>query len=136
MISKYFVLAAIVVASIAHGKDCYLDQVDPFIGTGGNGHTTPAAAYPFGMVQPGPDTGHEGWERCSGYQYGDKAIKRFSQNHLSGTGCSEFGDLGFMPSADDSKEAIKRDYSGEFISYLTIFVYNPVGCCSIVITLS
>lgn len=114
MISKYFVLAAIVVASIAHGKDCYLDQVDPFIGTGGNGHTTPAAAYPFGMVQPGPDTGHEGWERCSGYQYGDKAIKRFSQNHLSGTGCSEFGDLGFMPSADDPKEALERDYSARF----------------------
>ena len=113
-ISKYFALAAIVVASMAHGKASYLDQVDPFIGTGGNGHTTPAAAYPFGMVQPGPDTGHEGWERCSGYQYGDKAIKRFSQNHLSGTGCSEFGDLGFMPSAEDPKEALERDYSARF----------------------
>ena len=113
-ISKYFALAAIVVASMAHGKASYLDQVDPFIGTDGNGHTTPAAAYPFGMVQPGPDTGHEGWERCSGYQYGDKAIKRFSQNHLSGTGCSEFGDLGFMPSAEDPKEALERDYSARF----------------------
>ena len=91
-------------------KDDVLELVDPFVGTGGSGHTTPAAAYPFGMVQPGPDTGHEGWERCSAYQYGDDAIKRFSQNHLSGTGCSEFGDLGFMPSADDSKEALARDY--------------------------
>ena len=120
--SLYSIVAAVIVASIAHGKVCHVDKfgsdedkfvraedvvelVDPFIGTGGNGHTTPAAAYPFGMVQPGPDTGHEGWERCSGYQYGDEAIQRFSQNHLSGTGCSEFGDLGFMPSADDPKKA-------------------------------
>ena len=112
--SLYSTVAAVVVASIAHGKVCHLDKVDPFIGTGGNGHTTPAAAYPFGMVQPGPDTGHEGWERCSAYQYGDKEIKRFSQNHLSGTGCSEFTDLGFMPSADDPEEALERDYSAEF----------------------
>ena len=95
--SLYSTVAAVAVASIAHGVVCHLDKVDPFIGTGGNGHTTPAAAYPFGMVQPGPDTGHEDWERCSAYQYDDEAIQRFSQNHLSGTGCSEFGDLGFMP---------------------------------------
>ena len=91
-----------------------LDNVDPFIGTGGTGHTTPAAAYPFGMVQPGPDTGHSGWERCSGYQYGDKRIERFSQNHLSGTGCSEFTDLGFMPAAGDPEQAWKRDYYSKF----------------------
>ena len=124
-------VAAVVVASIAHGKvDCsdksgageeksvctgdVVELADPFVGTGGNGHTHPAAAYPFGMVQPGPDTGHEGWERCSGYQYGDKAIRRFSQNHVSGTGCSEFGDLGFMPSADDPQAALARDYSAGF----------------------
>ena len=91
-----------------------LDYVDPFIGTGGTGHTSPAAAYPFGMVQPGPDTSHAGWERCSGYQYGDKRIERFSQNHLSGTGCSEFTDLGFMPAAGDYGKAWKRDYFSKF----------------------
>ena len=112
--SLYSTVAAVVVASIAHGTVCPLDKVDPFIGTGGNGHTTPAAAYPFGMVQPGPDTGHEGWERCSAYQYGDETIQRFSQNHLSGTGCSEFGDLGFMPSADDPQKALARDYRAGF----------------------
>jgi len=130
-ISVFSTVTAVVVASIAYGGVCHSDNpgvgdgktvltgdfiewVDPFVGTGGNGHTTPAAAYPFGMVQPGPDTGHEGWERCSAYQYGDKAIQRFSQNHLSGTGCSEFGDLGFMPSADDPEEALARDYHAEF----------------------
>ena len=110
-------LAAAFIAMAASAQDSgrdVLDWVDPFIGTGGNGHTTPAAAYPFGMVQPGPDTGHEGWERCSAYQYGDEEIHRFSQNHLSGTGCSEFGDLGFMPSADDPKEALERDYKCGF----------------------
>jgi len=91
-----------------------LDYVDPFIGTGGTGHTSPAAAYPFGMVQPGPDTGHGGWERCSGYQYGDRRIERFSQNHLSGTGCSEFTDLGFMPAAGDPEKAWQRDYYSKF----------------------
>ena len=91
-----------------------LELADPFIGSGGTGHTTPAAAYPFGMVQPGPDTGHGGWERCSAYQYGDKRIRRFSQNHLSGTGCSEFTDLGFMPAAGDPDAALNRDYAARF----------------------
>ena len=86
-----------------------LKWVDPFIGTQGTGHTTPAAACPFGMVQPGPDTSHAGWEHCSAYQYGDRSIERFSQNHLSGTGCSEFTDVGFMPFAGDFNAAWRRD---------------------------
>ena len=39
-----------------------VDLVDPFIGTTATGHTTPAAAYPFGMVQAGPTTGTITWE--------------------------------------------------------------------------
>ena len=74
-----------------------LEFVDPFIGTAGNGHTTPAAAYPFGMLQAGPDTGLEGWEHCSGYRSGDRAILRFSQTHLSGTGGGDGCDLGLLP---------------------------------------
>ena len=91
-----------------------LELADPFIGSGGTGHTTPAAAYPFGMVQPGPDTSHSGWEHCSAYQYGDRRIRRFSQNHLSGTGCSEFTDVAFMPAAGDPEVALKRDYGARF----------------------
>ena len=30
--------------------------VNPFIGTGGHGHTYPGASLPFGMVQLSPDT--------------------------------------------------------------------------------
>ena len=28
------------------------DYVNPFIGTGGHGHTYPGASVPFGMIQP------------------------------------------------------------------------------------
>ena len=98
----------------AKWADDVLALADPFIGSGGTGHTTPAAAYPFGMVQPGPDTSHAGWEHCSAYQYGDKRIRRFSQNHLSGTGCSEFTDVAFMPAAGDPDAALKRDYGSRF----------------------
>ena len=34
----------------------YAQLVDPFIGTGGHGHTYPGAVRPFGMVQLSPDT--------------------------------------------------------------------------------
>lgn len=91
-----------------------LDNVDPFIGTGGYGQTTPAATYPFGMVQPGPDTGLGGWERCSGYQYGDGQIECFSQTHLSGTGCVDFSDVGFMPFAGDIDAAHAKGYKASF----------------------
>ena len=41
--------------------------VDPFVGTGGHGHTFPGASAPFGMVQLSPDTRLTGWDGCSGY---------------------------------------------------------------------
>ncbi|MCP5105357.1 MAG: glycoside hydrolase family 92 protein [bacterium] len=71
--------------------------VDPFIGTGGHGHTYPGAALPFGMVQLGPDTRLTGWDGCSGYHYSDNTVYGFSHTHLSGTGVSDYGDILFMP---------------------------------------
>ncbi len=71
--------------------------VRPEIGTGGDGHTFPGAAYPFGLVQPSPDTGREGYRYCAGYRYEDERILGFSQTHLSGTGCGDLGDLRIMP---------------------------------------
>ncbi len=45
--------------------------VNPFIGTGGHGHTFPGATVPFGMVQLSPDTLVDGsWDGCGGYHYG------------------------------------------------------------------
>ena len=45
--------------------------VDPFIGTGGHGHTFPGATVPFGMVQLSPDTDVGRWDACSGYHHDD-----------------------------------------------------------------
>ncbi|MCT4622405.1 MAG: glycoside hydrolase family 92 protein, partial [Schleiferiaceae bacterium] len=48
--------------------------VNPFIGTGGHGHTFPGATMPFGMVQLSPDTRLEGWDGCSGYHFSDSIV--------------------------------------------------------------
>lgn len=75
--------------------------VDPFIGTGGHGHTFPGATVPFGMVQFSPDTRMNDWDGCSGYHTSDNTILGFSTTHLSGTGCSDYGDFRFMPFAGE-----------------------------------
>ncbi|MEY3385363.1 MAG: hypothetical protein RIR53_174 [Bacteroidota bacterium] len=72
--------------------------VDPMTGTGGTGHTYPGATLPHGMMQLSPDTRRDGsWEGCSGYYYPDTLIYGFSHTHLSGTGCSDYGDILVMP---------------------------------------
>jgi len=43
-----------------------ISYVNPFIGTGGHGHTYPGATMPFGMMQLSPDTRLDGWDGCSG----------------------------------------------------------------------
>jgi len=73
--------------------------VDPFIGTGGHGHTFPGPTLPFGMVQLGPDTRLEGWDACSGYHHDDTSVYGFSHTHLSGTGIPDYADVLFMPIA-------------------------------------
>ncbi len=75
--------------------------VDPFVGTS----TTPdgqdviddfpGADVPFGMVQWSPDTPSQ--NAGGGYEYGDHAITGLSLTHLSGPGCSVFGDFSFLP---------------------------------------
>ena len=74
-----------------------IKYVDPFIGTGGHGHTFPGATAPFGMIQLSPDTRFDGWDGCSGYHYSDTLIYGFSHTHLSGTGVSDYGDLLILP---------------------------------------
>ncbi|HEY0503491.1 MAG TPA: GH92 family glycosyl hydrolase [Lysobacter sp.] len=81
--------------------------VDPFIGTGGEGHTFPGATVPFGMVQLSPDTQirsrKEGYGWAAGYRYDDHTIVGFSHTHFSGTGHSDLGDVLVMPIAGDVK---------------------------------
>ena len=75
----------------------FTQYVNPMIGTGGHGHTYPGAVVPHGMVQLSPDTRLEGWDGCSGYHYSDSYIYGFTHTHLSGTGCSDYGDILLMP---------------------------------------
>ena len=74
-----------------------IKYVNPFIGTGGHGHTYPGATVPFGMVQLSPDNGTQGWDWCSGYNYSDSMIAGFSHTHLSGTGIGDWCDISVMP---------------------------------------
>lgn len=72
-------------------------MVNPFIGTGGHGHTYPGATRPFGMMQLSADTRLDGWDGCGGYHYSDSMIYGFSHTHLSGTGVPDYCDLLVMP---------------------------------------
>jgi predicted alpha-1,2-mannosidase len=76
------------------------DLVNPFIGTGGHGHTFPGACVPNGMVQLSPDTrpdGYMDWDGCGGYHYSDSVIHGFSHTHLSGTGVADLCDVLLTP---------------------------------------
>lgn len=76
----------------------FAKHVNPFIGTGGHGHTFPGATVPYGMVQLSPDTRIDGsWDGCGGYHYDDSSIYGFSHTHLNGTGVSDYGDIMLMP---------------------------------------
>jgi len=92
-------------ATVESGPKTPYELVNPFIGTGGHGHTFPGATVPFGMVQLSPDTRLEGWDGCGGYHYSDSLIYGFSHTHLSGTGVSDYGDILLTP------------YSGKAVSY-------------------
>ncbi|WP_417428226.1 GH92 family glycosyl hydrolase [Halpernia sp.] len=88
--------------------------VNPFIGTGGHGHTFPGAIVPFGMVQLSPDTRIDGsWDGCSGYHYSDSVIYGFSHTHLNGTGVSDYGDILLMPTMGEVSLDNKK-YSSTF----------------------
>lgn len=82
------------------------NYVDPFIGTGGHGHTFPGAVVPFGMVQLSPDNGKSGWDWCSGYHYSDNHIAGFSHMHLSGTGIGDWLDISVMPMLYPLRDAV------------------------------
>lgn len=72
-------------------------QVDPFIGTSTSwindvANTLPGATMPFGMLYWSPD-------RPDGtfYRYEGTTTRGFSLNHLSGPGCSVYGDVPILP---------------------------------------
>ncbi|WP_259066521.1 GH92 family glycosyl hydrolase [Mucilaginibacter sp. X4EP1] len=90
-------LLALAISLNGFAQEKLTKYVDPFIGTGGHGHTFPGAAVPFGMIQLSPDNGRTGWDWCGGYHYGDTVIAGFSHMHLSGTGIGDWCDISVMP---------------------------------------
>ena len=88
----------------------YTKYVNPFIGTGGHGHTYPGAAAPFGFMQLSPDSRKEGWDGCGGYHDDDSTLFGFSHTHLSGTGVPDLADLLFLPfSGEKPNETVSFD---------------------------
>ncbi len=110
----------------------YTQYADPFVGTGDHGHTFPGPTMPFGMVQLSPDTRLKGSDGCSGYHYSDKVIYGFSHTHLSGTGCSDYGDVLLMPTVGKPQFSNKK-YSSSFSKssekaspgYYSVFLDKP-----------
>lgn len=93
----------------------YSDYVNPLIGTDGHGHTYPGATMPYGMVQLSPDTRIDGsWDGCSGYHSTDAYVYGFSHTHLSGTGCSDYGDIMLMPVTKKPMAFKSKDYASIF----------------------
>jgi len=115
---RFFILFAVLLAAsppVRAADGDFAAQVDPFIGTGGHGHTFPGAVMPFGMVQLSPDTRIDGsWDGCSGYHYSDSFIYGFSHTHLSGTGCSDWGDVMLMPYMGEAPKWKPQEYGSRF----------------------
>lgn len=101
-------------------SDDFTAWVNPFIGTGGHGHTFPGPVAPYGMIQPGPDTRIFGWDACSGYYYDDNTINGFSHTHLSGTGCGDYGDFLLMPTVGKQNWKI-TDPASQTLTYASHF---------------
>ena len=109
---KTYILPLLILISSCNIKGQSLTRyVNPFIGTGGHGHTYPGASFPFGMTQLSPDTRLSGWDGCGGYHYSDDHIYGFSHTHLSGTGVSDYGDVLLMPTIGEL--LLKNGSNGE-----------------------
>lgn len=103
MKTKIIAVVTVLISAIslaAQTKD-FAKWVNPFIGTGGHGHTFPGATMPFGMVQLSPDTRVDNWDGSSGYHYSDDTIFGFSHTHLNGTGIPDGCDILLMPTVGE-----------------------------------
>jgi predicted alpha-1,2-mannosidase len=115
--SSFFILFFVSRLLVFAQKD-YSKLVNPFIGTGGHGHTYPGATSPFGFVQLSPDTRMADWDGSSGYHFSDSIIYGFSHTHLSGTGVPDYCDILLQPTTgvyewDNKKYASTFKHSSE-----------------------
>lgn len=121
LFKKLLIYLLLVIPSAGFSQTPLTQLVNPFIGTGGHGHTFPGATLPFGMVQLSPDTRIDGsWDGCGGYHYSDSVIYGFTHTHLSGTGISDYGDILLMPTTGTpvlvpiKEGSYKKGYASHF----------------------
>ena len=122
-------LTPLLAAAPAPDQATPYDAVDPFIGTGGEGHTFPGAVAPFGMVQLSPDTDaecviRECYSHAAGYRHDDPTIAGFSHTHFSGAGHSDLGDVLVMPVAGDAVPLEPGDPTKPGSGYRSRFSHN------------
>lgn len=94
----------------------YVDYVNPFIGTGGDGFGVgsnfPGPQTPFGMVRPSPDTTNGDsappFYHCSGYWYGDANIRAFSHTRMHGVGVPGYGNIAIMPAFGNPADMVNE----------------------------
>lgn len=117
---KLLLFSTLFLSFISFSQEDLSKLVNPFIGTGGHGHTYPGVSMPFGMMQLSPDSRLDGWDGCGGYHYSDRKIYGFSHTHLSGTGVSDYGDLLIMPFTGQNyfdnayRKELSEGYGSEF----------------------
>src|ERR1044072_8329246 len=94
-------LAGLASAPAASAGTDPASYVRPLSGTLGSGFPMVGASVPFGLIQPGPDTGlPDGSEdpvNYCGYAFQDTTIRSFSLTHFDGAGIKIAGDVPFMP---------------------------------------
>ena len=108
----YLVISLFSVLS-ANAQCRFTEVVNPYIGTGGNGHVFLGANVPFGLVQLGPTQHTRGWDWCSGYHYSDSVLVGFSMMHLSGTGIGDLGDVTLLPTLSAEQREVKFSHRAE-----------------------
>ncbi len=123
IVTSAVLLSACSTATQKNDGTDYTAYVNPFIGTDGHGHTFPGAVVPHGMIQPSPDTRIDGWDACSGYHYSDSTINGFSQTHLSGTGCADYGDILIMPTVGE-QVIHPQDFTLQALPYASGFSHE------------
>ena len=101
-------------------------EVNPFIGTAGDGQTFPGAVVPWGMASPSPHTklttaadAIEGVFVNGGYRYGDPQIHGFGLTHLSGVGCPDLG----LPVIAPTSGAMPTSFEAYGSSYRSEIAY-------------
>ena len=130
---RYVLITVLLIISrCLFSQGVLINHIDPFIGTGGHGHTHPSATAPFGMVQLGPDTRRDGWDGCGGYHYTDTALYGFSHTHLSGTGVSDYADILIRPMTNqqDLRETIGFNKTSEVAQagYYSVKTEDEILC--------